>query len=783
MTKLTGLTDAEVAERRGRGLSNDIARKSSRSLADILRANILTPFNAIITVLAVVVVFFNKSPINSLFFIAMVLNALVGIVQELNAKRILDKLAVLVKPTAKVRRNGIEKEVSSSEIVLDDLIILQLGDQILADGEIVETDGIEINESLLTGESDPIVKRAGDEVMSGSMVVSGRGVMRVSKVGAESYSAKLASEAKQYKRASSELIDSTNTLLKWISWLMIIVVPILILGQLRISQGNLQEAVIHTVAAIVGMIPEGLVLLTSAAFMLAVVKLARQKVLVQQLPAVETLARVNTLLLDKTGTITEGAMQFKELIEFDESSVNETVTKMVLATIAGRADSPTNNALRDKLGSSVAKFKQEIPFSSSRKWSAMEINSNMFILGAPEIVLSGENNRQALQRASEISSKGLRVLALATVKKWPSANTKLGEQDVTPVALVILEEKIRPDAAKTLEYFVQQGVEAKIISGDSPLTVGAVAGRVGLNAKVYDARELPNPTTSKAEARKFLKLVRTHNVFGRVKPEQKRQIAAALQNDGDVVAMTGDGVNDALALKKADLGIAMNSGSAATRSVAEVVLLDDKFSHLPAVLSEGRRVTANIERVSNLFVIKNVYSMVLSLAVTALGLTYPFLPAQMTIIGALSIGIPAFFLALAPNNRLYRPGFLWRVLRFAIPVGLISAIAMIACYYLINSRVANLGVAGTSVSVVAMIIGVVVLLLLSRPMQWWKLLLAVGCGLCFALLLSQPTTAGKIGFNLDLNTLPIVAIVSVVAILLIVVVWRYDERSLSNRKQ
>lgn len=776
MTKLTGLTDAEVAERRERGLGNDVVNRSSRSLTDILRANILTPFNTIIAVLAMVVVFFNKSPVNSLFFVAMVLNALVGIAQELNAKRILDRLAVLVKPRARVRRNGEDGEIASGEIVLDDLVILRLGDQILADGEIVNTDGIEIDESLLTGESDPITKNVGDQVMSGSMVVSGRGVMKVTKVGAESYSARLASEAKQYKRASSELIDSTNKLLKWISWLMIIVVPVLIIGQLRISQGNLQEAVIHTVAAIVGMIPEGLVLLTSAAFMLAVVKLARQKVLVQQLPAIETLARVNTLLLDKTGTITEGTMQFKELIQFNRTTVSETTIKSALGTIAGRASSPTNNALSDEFGDLAARFSREIPFSSSRKWSAMEIGSNMFVLGASEIVLSDDKNRQALQRANEISSKGLRVLVLATVKKWPSVNVKLNGRDVLPIALVVLEEKIRPDAARTLKYFAEQGVGVKIISGDSPLTVGAVAKRVGLEAKIYDARELPDPTVSKAEADRLLELVRTHNIFGRVKPEQKRQIAAALQSDGDVIAMTGDGVNDVLALKKADLGIAMNSGSAATRSVAEVVLLDDKFSHLPAVLGEGRRVAANIERVSNLFVIKNVYSMVLSLAVTALGLTYPFLPAQMTIIGALSIGIPAFFLALAPNRRLYRPGFLRRVLNFAIPVGIISAVAMFACYYLVNNRVTSLSTAGTSASVVAMLIGISVLLMLSKPVQWWKLLLIAGCGLCFALLLSQPTVAGKIGFSLDIDTLPIMAAVSAVAILLIVAVWRHDER-------
>ena len=764
MKKLTGLTSREVAERRARGLTNRQDQQTSRSIANILRANVLTPFNGLITALAVATMLANQSPINSLFFVAMLLNIIVGVAQEVKAKIVLDRLAIMVKPNVKVIRDGRNHVVDSEDVVVDDLVVVGLGDQLVADGIIVWASGLEIDESLLTGESDPVAKRADDEVMSGSIVVSGNGVMRVTKVGDQSYSAKLSTEARMFKRVSSELIDATNTIMRWIARILIIVVPILVIGQLHISDGNWRDAIVHTVAAIVGMIPEGLVLLTSMAFLLAVLKLARRKVLVQQLPAVETLARVDTLLLDKTGTITDGKMTLEQVIKLGNEKQRQDLLDSIILTMASRGTSPTNNALRSgmaRTGADKLPFQDEIPFNSRRKWSALRIEGAVYVMGAPEIVLDG---LAGLEQAQSLADEGYRVLAIARAEQWPDGDQLIGR--ARPLALLVLSERIRPDAKKTLEFFGRQQVNIKIISGDSPLTVKAVAGRVGLAAKVYDARELPDPDQSPA---KFLQLVQQYNAFGRVRPEQKRQIAAALQSAGSVVAMTGDGVNDALALKRADLGIAMSSGSNATKSVAEVVLLDNKFSHLPDVLGEGRRVVANIERVANLFIIKNTYTTILALAVTALGLTYPFLPAQMTVIGALSIGIPAFFLALAPNNRPYRPGFLRRVLSFSLPTGFVIALAMFACYYLLaDYRGLAVSVAGTSVSVVTMLIGLAVLILLASPIRGWKLALIMACeGLFLACLLWRPL-AQLFSFQLDWSTTPVVIGAAVVAIALIV---------------
>ena len=773
MGKITGLTSQQVAERRDRGLTNQQDNQSSRSLGQILRGNILTPFNGLITVLAAVAMVANQNPANSLFFIAMLLNIIVGIVQEIKAKVVLDKLAIAVKPSVKVVRDGKHVIVDTSDVVQDDIVILGLGDSIVVDGQVVWSNGLEIDESLLTGESDPVSKVADDEVLSGSIVVAGSGAIRATRVGNESYSAKLAREAKQFKRASSELIEATNTIMRWIARLLIVLVPILVLGQLRAGDGNWREAIIHTVAAIVGMIPEGLVLLTSMAFLLAALKLARQKVLVQQLPAVETLARVNTLLLDKTGTLTEGQMIAKDIIALNDDAL----IMDALRTIASRGSSPTNRAILAKTTDrQILDIDDEVAFSSQRKWSAIGVSGQVYILGAPDIILqAADDGGAALSQATKLASQGYRVLAFVCASEWPDGNRLAGQ--VKPLALAVLTEKIRPDAKQTLAYFAQQGVEVKVISGDSPRTVSTVARQVGLAVNSFDARDLPDPERSPA---KFLKLVRQHNVFGRVKPEQKRQIAAALQADGDVVAMTGDGVNDALALKKADLGVAMSSGSAATKAVAEVVLMDNKFAHLPSVLGEGRRVVANIERVANLFIIKNVYTTVLALATTAFGLTYPFLPAQMTVIGALSIGIPAFFLALAPNDRRYQPGFLRRVLKFSLPTGTVIAAAMFACYYALDVNQKNLAIIGTSVSVVTMVINLLVLITLSRPVRGWKLLLVVACDLVFVLCVAWRPLAQLFSFNLDISTLPIAGIVAVVAIVIIWLLQRLINRQLEQ---
>lgn len=742
-----GLSAAEVKSRMESGRSNVVDRHSSRSLGDIIKANIFTRFNFLITALAVVVLLAGGGIINALFFCVLIVNAVIGVAQEWRAKKILDKAAILVKPQSTVVRDGSEQIIASSDIVVDDVIKLSLGDQVPVDGVVLSSSDLEINESLLTGESDPVVKNTKAQVMSGSMVVAGSGYIKATKVGQESYSANLTRNARQYKTAKSEIVDSTNQLLKWISWSLVVVVPILIVGifirrDLTIDHSSIRavldsisgDGVMRIITPIVGMIPEGLVLLTSTAFMLAAVKLVRNRALVQQMPAVETLARVNTILLDKTGTITMGTMKLTD-IELITKADADTV-KRVIKTIASRASSPTNDALVAGLRIKPAEFTYEVAFSSARKWSAMQIDKINYIMGAPDIVLA--EYPDALKRAQEVAAEGKRVLALVKSDLIPRA-AGVNFKRIKPLALVVLSEQIRPSAKKTLDYFASQGVDIKVISGDSPVTVGAVAKSVGLDAKTFDARRLPDPDMGDIQRKEFMKLIKQYNVFGRVQPEQKRQICRALQDAGQVVAMTGDGVNDALALKQADLGVAMNSGATATKAVAELVLLDSDFAHLPLVLSEGRRVIANIERVANLFIIKNVYSLVLALLFTFLREPYPLMPKHMTVISVLSIGMPAFFLALAPNNKVYIKGFMKRVLKFAIPVGVVSAMAMVLTYKLARAYPAlDVDYFSTAVSIVMMGLGLLVLIILAQPMKLWKAGLITTCAGIFALVLLLP---------------------------------------------
>ena len=742
-----GLSAAEVKVRMESGRSNVVDQRSSRSLGDIIKANIFTRFNFLITALAVVVLLAGGGIINALFFCVLIVNAVIGVAQEWRAKKILDKAAILVKPQSIVVRDGGEQVIASSDIVVDDVIKLSLGDQVPVDGVVLSSSDLEINESLLTGESDPVVKNAKARVMSGSMVVAGSGYIKATKVGQESYSANLTRNARQYKTAKSEIVDSTNQLLKWISWSLAAVVPILIVGifirrDLTIDHSSIRavldsisgDGVMRIITPIVGMIPEGLVLLTSTAFMLAAVKLVRNRALVQQMPAVETLARVNTILLDKTGTITMGTMKLTD-IELITKADADTV-KRVVKTIASRASSPTNDALVAGLRIKPAEFTYEVAFSSARKWSAMQIDKINYIMGAPEIVLAEYHD--VLKRAQEVAAEGKRVLALVKSDLIPRA-AGVNFKRIKPLALVVLSEQIRPSAKKTLNYFASQGVDIKVISGDSPVTVGAVAKSVGLDAKTFDARRLPAPDMGDIQREEFMKLIKQYNVFGRVQPEQKRQICRALQDAGQVVAMTGDGVNDALALKQADLGVAMNSGATATKAVAELVLLDSDFAHLPLVLSEGRRVIANIERVANLFIIKNVYSLVLALLFTFLREPYPLMPKHMTVISVLSIGMPAFFLALAPNNKVYIKGFMKRVLKFAIPVGVVSAMAMVLTYKLARAYPAlDVDYFSTAVSIVMMGLGLLVLIILAQPMKLWKAGLIAMCAGLFALVLLLP---------------------------------------------
>jgi cation-transporting ATPase E len=765
-TPPTGLTAAAVADRVTRGLTNGGAERTSRSYGEIVRANVLTRFNAILgTMLAVILVV--GQPQDGLFGIVLVANALIGIIQEIRAKRKLDSLAVLSAPTARVVRDGSVHEVPVEGIVLDDLVELRAGDQVPADGVMRSAEGIEVDESLLTGESDPIDKAPGAAVMSGSIVVAGAGRFQATAVGSGSYARKLALEARQFRLVRSELVDGINFLLRLIQYALFPVAALLLWQQLRTD--NVSSALTSTVAGVVGMVPEGLVLLTSLAFGIAAVTLARRNVLVQQLPAVEGLARVDIVCLDKTGTLTDGN------VVFDRSEPLGGADADIQEALGALADDPNRNATLAAIGAACPAPNgwtrtAATPFSSARKWSAATFGAHgTWVLGAPEMVLPDAPADDPVRaRGDELAASGKRVLVLAT-----SPATTTDEQlpdPLAPVALVLLEEQVRPDAKDTLAYFTHQGVALRVVSGDNPRTVAAVAARVGLpNADdPYDARELPDDQDQLAD------VLETHTVFGRVTPQQKRAIVHALQARDHVVAMTGDGVNDALALKDADIGVAMGSGAPATRAVAELVLLDGRFATLPGVVAEGRRVIANIERSANLFITKTVYAIVLAVAVVVLGWKYPFLPRHLTIISTFTIGVPGFFLALAPNTRRYVPGFIKRVLRFCVPAGLVTGAAALLTYWLaFYVEDLTLRQARTAAAFVVIVIALWILAILARPINWWRGLLVLTMVASVATILAVPTFRDF--YALALPSGGIVAEgapIAVLGILLIELGWR-----------
>jgi cation-transporting ATPase E len=775
-----GLTRAQVEERVARGQVNDAGARTSRTLGEIVRANVFTRFNAILGTMLVVILVVGPIQ-DATFGVVLVANALIGIVQEVRAKRTLDRLAVLSAPRARVVRDGVEREIAVEDVVLDDLLSLRSGDQIPCDGDVHGADGLEVDESLLTGESDAQSKDRGDEVLSGSFVVAGAGRFQATRVGADSYAAKLAAEARRFTLTSSELMAGINTILRIVTYVIIPVSALLIWSQLQ--DNPLDEALRSTVAGVVGMVPEGLVLLTSIAFMVGALTLARRQVLVQELPAVEGLARVDVVCLDKTGTLTEGEIEFDELEVLDASAVAGAEAPAALGALA--ADENRNATLSALAAAFAAPSgwvrTAAIPFSSARKWSAASFGAHgTWVMGAPEMVFA-DVALPVRRRADELAAAGRRVLVLARTDA-PLVTDPGAESlppGLEPVALVMLAEKIRPDAADTLRYFHDQGVALKVISGDNPRTVAAVAARVELPGADggYDARELPDDRGALADT------LEEHSVFGRVTPQQKRAIVGALQSRGHVVAMTGDGVNDALALKDADIGVAMGSGAAATRAVAQLVLLDGRFATMPGVVAEGRRVIANIERSANLFVTKTVYAALIAVAVVIAGWRYPFLPRHLTIVSTFTIGIPGFFLALAPNSRRYIPGFLVRVLRFTIPAGTVAAAAALVSYGI--ARYGNdLGVpeSRTTATLVLTAVGLWVLVLQARPFNWWKTLLVAAMVASVAVIIVVPALNDF--YALEFPPAKVVgeaSIVAGVAIVLLEVGWRLS-RVVAHRR-
>ncbi|MGW5340276.1 HAD-IC family P-type ATPase [Rhodococcus pyridinivorans] len=744
----TGLSTEQVAERVARGLTNDVPDRASRSVKDIVRANVFTRINAILGVLLLIVLA-TGSIIDGMFGLLIIANSGIGIIQEVRAKRTLDKLAIVSQTKPVVRRDGIAAPIAPREVVLDDIIELGPGDQLVVDGEVVEAQGLELDESLLTGESDAVHKVPGSTVMSGSFVASGSGSYRATKVGRDAYAARLAEEASKFTLVKSELNAGINKILRFITYLMIPAGLLIIYNQLFSSGESLGPALSGMVAALVPMVPEGLVLMTSIAFAVGVVRLGRRQCLVQELPAIEGLARVDVVCADKTGTLTENGMRLSDLEAVDGSDLDE--ARAALAALA--ADDPRPNASVLAIAEAFptapgwGEPTAVAPFSSAKKWSGQSygIHGN-WLLGAPDVLL--DPGTDAARRAEELGSNGLRVLLLARSDR--PVDDELAPGTVTPAALVVLEQRVRPDAKPTLEYFAGQQVDVKVISGDNAIAVGAVASSLGLpgSASPIDARSLPEGGNELAD------VVEGSTTFGRVRPDQKRAMVGALQSRGHTVAMTGDGVNDVLALKDADIGVAMGSGSPATRAVAQIVLLDNKFATLPYVVAEGRRVIGNIERVSNLFLTKTVYSVLLAFLVGVSGvlsqvfdfepLPYPFLPRHVTIAAWFTIGIPAFLLSLAPNNERARSGFVSRVMRLAIPSGVVVGVATFVCYVLVYGGPEQTEQqkiqAGTSALITLLIIALWVLAVVARPYQWWKIVLLAGSVLGYVILFSVPFT-------------------------------------------
>ena len=741
-----GLTSEEVAERVARGQVNVVATRGSRSVWDIVRANVFNRLNAILSVLLLIVLWAG-SPVDAMFGLVIVANSGVGILQESRAKRTLDKLVILNQARPLVRRDGVAAAIPPQQLVLDDVIELGPGDQLAVDGTIVESQGLMLDESLLTGEADPIGKEPGATALSGSFVSSGSGAYRATRVGTEAYAARLAEQASRFTLVHSDLRANIDRVLTFITWIIVPAGLLIIYNQLFASGEALRPALIGMVGALVPMIPQGLVLMTSVALAVGVIRLGRRQCLVQELPAIEALARVDVLCVDKTGTLTESGMRLAELRPV--AGADLAAARGALATIAGNdpRPNPTIAALRDGLGATAGWGEPDAvaPFSSTRKWQGLSFAAQgNWYLGAPDVLLDPAS--ETARAAEALGARGLRVLLLgrsATPVDDPAA-----PGDVVPQMLLVLEQRIRPDARATLDYFASQQVSVKIISGDNALSVGAVASALGMEngGNPLDARDLPD------EGGELGAALAASSTIGRVRPEQKRAMIHALQAQGHVVAMIGDGVNDVLALKDADVGVAMASGSPASRAVSQIVLLDNRFATLPHVVAEGRRVVGNIERVANLFLTKTVYSAILALMfglsgvlAPLLGLDpvpFPFLPRHATLAAWFSIGIPAFVLSLAPSSERARPGFVGRVMRLALPSGLVIALATFAAHALAGggAGAAAAAQASTAALITLIIVMLRVLAVVARPYEWWKVLLLAGCGLGYLVVFALPAT-------------------------------------------
>lgn len=741
--RVLGFTTAEAKRRHSAGDGNVVPDTLSRSIWAILGANVFTLFNGIVFAGFGVLLALGRWQ-DALFGLPALFNTLIGVWQEARAKRTLDMLAVLNAPTARVLRDGAPVELPPHYVVLGDVLVLQVGDQVAADAVVIERLGgerswIDADESLLTGESNAIRKGPGDEVFSGSSVQRGFAYAEVIRVGTSSYASRITAEAKRFQLVRSELRESLDRLLRWISWALIPVATIVAMGQIRafggwdvvILNGAWREAIVGAIAAVIAMVPLGLVLVTSIAFAVSGVTLARNHVLIQELPAVEGLARVDTVCLDKTGTITTGEMRLDGVHELSPIRGLE----LVLGHVGSAPDANmTARAFVERFDGGALAGAVDVPFDSARKWSATVITTDdgsvepgTWVLGAPDVVLEGRSDADAaaaLERGGRLATAGLRTLLVShapLAAGIPDVEEPELPFGVHPVALVTVRERVRVDAGPAVAYFAAEGVDVLIISGDDPRTVAAVAAEVGIPVDGgFDARRLPEELGALAE------VMDRERVFGRVTPSQKVAMVQALQSHGHVVAMIGDGVNDVLAVKEADLGIAMDVAAQSTKAVARIILLDGRFSRLPGVVAEGRRVIANIERVSKLFLTKTTYALAVGVIFGLAAWAFPFLPRQLSITDGLTIGIPAFFLALMANPARYREGFLKRSLLFSVPAGLIVTGGLLAVKTAAES-VGDFSVVEVQSASTLTLAGIAlwVLAVMARPLLWFRVLVVV----------------------------------------------------------
>lgn len=715
----SGLSAEQVKRRFAQGENNYKVESSTLSVPEIVRSNVCTYFNLVFAVIAVLLAIVGAWS-DMLFLPIIVANTCIGIIQEVHSKKVLDKLSILNAPHAVVIRDGKRQEIPADQLVLDDIVEFSAGSQIPADAKVVSGE-LQVNESLITGESDEIEKREGDSLLSGSFVVSGKACARLEKVGKDSYISKLTLQATKSKKGEqSEMIRSLNYLIMVMG---IIIIPIgiaLFVQSFIYNEGTFHDSITGMVAAIIGMIPEGLYLLTSVALAVSSVRLAQKKVLIHDMKCIETLARVNVLCVDKTGTITEPGMHVYDFSVLDGADQLEISQLLADFVAAQEKDNATMEALKAHFSNGSGMRAREVySFSSETKYSGAVMNDGKsYVIGAPEFVLRGQF-AQYQEQIATYSSKGYRVLVFAQYEG--TLDRKPLTEPVLPLCFVMLANPIRKGAKETFTYFAENDVDIKVISGDNPLTVSVIAAEAG----IVGAERFVDASTLK-EKEDYYRAVEEYTVFGRVTPSQKRMLVQALKEHKKTVAMTGDGVNDVLALKDADCSVAMASGSEAASNVAQLVLLDSDFSRMPSVVAEGRRVVNNIERTAALYIVKNIFSMLLAIFSVILMLDYPLEPSQVSLISMFTIGIPSFVLALEPNKDLIRGHFLTNVLVRALPAGLTDFIVVSGLVIFCREFQVDLDCLSTSCTILVAIVGFMILHRIARPMNTGHIVMLVG---------------------------------------------------------